>query len=110
MVARIVDVLHPLQIWLCGSRARGEARADSDWDFLAVLPDDAPEQDLDISSVWQRLRDLDLSVEVIHPDAGPFATDGEERLEVLPRHGAQHDVLVFLEARWRRRRDHHGSP
>ena len=56
MIARIVDVLHPEQLWLFGSRARGDWRADSDWDFMAVLPDGAPEQDLEISSVWQRLR------------------------------------------------------
>jgi predicted nucleotidyltransferase len=60
MIARIVEVLHPVQVWLFGSRARGEARADSDWDFMAILSDDAPEQDLDLSSVWQRLRDLRL--------------------------------------------------
>jgi predicted nucleotidyltransferase len=60
MVARIVEVLHPLQIWLFGSRARGEARIDSDWDLMAILPDDAPEQDLELSSVWPRLRDLEL--------------------------------------------------
>lgn len=60
LVARLVEVLHPVQVWLFGSRARGEARAESDWDFLAVLPDDAPAQDLDMTSVWQRLRDLRL--------------------------------------------------
>jgi uncharacterized protein len=60
MIARMVEVLHPLQIWLYGSRARGEARPDSDWDFMAILPDDAPEQDLELSSVWSRLRDLRL--------------------------------------------------
>ena len=60
MLARIIEVLHPEQVWLFGSRARGEARIDSDWDFLAILPDSAPEQDLDIASVWQRLRDLRL--------------------------------------------------
>jgi predicted nucleotidyltransferase len=60
MIARIVEVLHPLQIWLFGSRARGEARADSDWDMMAILPDGAPEQDLELSSVWARLRDLRL--------------------------------------------------
>ncbi len=36
------------------------ANADSDWDFMAVLRDDAPEQDLDLASVWKRLRDLRL--------------------------------------------------
>jgi predicted nucleotidyltransferase len=59
-VGRIVEVLKPVQVWLFGSRARGEARPDSDWDFMAILPDNAPEQDLDLSSVWQRLRDLRL--------------------------------------------------
>ena len=60
MVLRIVEILHPVQIWLFGSRARGEARPDSDWDLMAILPDDAPEQDLDTCSVWGRLRDLCL--------------------------------------------------
>ena len=60
MIARIVEVLHPLQLWLFGSRARGEAGPDSDWDMMAILPDDAPEQDLELSSVWTRLRDLRL--------------------------------------------------
>ncbi len=60
MVGRIVEVLRPEQVWLFGSRARGEARSDSDWDFLAIVSNDAPEQDLDLASVWQRLRDLRL--------------------------------------------------
>ena len=60
MVERIVDELHPDQIWLFGSRARDNAAAGSDWDFMAVLPDTAPAQDLEITSVWQRLRDLRL--------------------------------------------------
>jgi predicted nucleotidyltransferase len=47
IIARIIEVLHPEQVWLFGSRARGEARVNSDWDFMAILPDSAPEQDLD---------------------------------------------------------------
>ncbi len=75
MIGRIVEVLHPEQIWLFGSRARGEARAQSDWDFMAVLPDDAPEQDLDVVSVWERLRDLRLQrVEVLTMTRGEFET------------------------------------
>jgi predicted nucleotidyltransferase len=75
LIARMVDVLHPVQVWLFGSRARGEARSDSDWDFLAILPDDAPEQDLDLASVWQRLRDLQLQrVELLTMTRGEFET------------------------------------
>ena len=43
MVARIVAVAHPEQVILFGSRARGDARVDSDVDLLVVeaLPFDA---------------------------------------------------------------------
>lgn len=57
-IARIVEELRPLEIWLFGSRAHGTHRPDSDWDLMAVLPDNAPEGDLDIVNVWTRLRDL----------------------------------------------------
>ena len=73
LIARIVEVLHPEEIWLFGSRARGEARKDSDWDIMAILPDGAPEQDLDMGSVWRRLRDLRLQrVEVFTMTRGDF--------------------------------------
>jgi predicted nucleotidyltransferase len=80
MIARIVEVLHPEQVWLFGSRARGEARVDSDWDFMAILADDGPEQDFDLASVWQRLRDLRLRrVEAFTMTRGELA-NGSARL------------------------------
>ncbi len=57
-IRRIVDELHPLEIWLFGSRAKGTSRPESDWDLMAVLPDNASETDLDIVPLWDRLRDL----------------------------------------------------
>ncbi|HWO17612.1 MAG TPA: nucleotidyltransferase domain-containing protein [Kofleriaceae bacterium] len=57
-IARIVEELCPLEIWLFGSRARGTHRPDSDWDLMAILPDTAPEDNLDIVNVWTRLRDI----------------------------------------------------
>jgi len=36
---RLVSVLTPRMIWLFGSRARGDAKDDSDFDFLVVLKD-----------------------------------------------------------------------
>ena len=35
---RIREQFHPREILLFGSRARGESRADSDFDLLVVLP------------------------------------------------------------------------
>jgi len=35
--------MHAAEVWLFGSRARGDHRRDSDYDLLAVVPDEAPE-------------------------------------------------------------------
>jgi predicted nucleotidyltransferase len=41
IVSRLVDAYRPERIYLFGSRARGEEGADSDYDLLVVVPDDA---------------------------------------------------------------------
>ena len=38
IVRRLVETLRPDRIYLFGSRARGDAGADSDYDLLVVLP------------------------------------------------------------------------
>ena len=42
MVKQIVAKVDPVAIYLFGSRARGDANADSDYDLLIVVPDDFP--------------------------------------------------------------------
>ena len=42
IVRRLADAYHPLQIYLFGSKARGTAGPDSDYDILVVVSDDAP--------------------------------------------------------------------
>ncbi|HWU91089.1 MAG TPA: nucleotidyltransferase domain-containing protein [Kofleriaceae bacterium] len=97
LIARIVDVLRPLQVWLFGSRARGGARADSDWDFMAILPDGAPERDLDTASVWSRLRDLRLRrVEVFTMTREEFET-WRHSLGTLAEIVASTGVVVYGE-------------
>lgn len=41
IVRRLVAAYRPLQVYLFGSKARGEAGPDSDYDLLLVVPDDA---------------------------------------------------------------------
>jgi uncharacterized protein len=38
-VRRLVDALRPEQIYLFGSRARGDSQADSDYDFMVIVAD-----------------------------------------------------------------------
>ncbi len=42
LVSRLVAAYQPTMIYLFGSRARGDAGADSDYDLLLVVPDNAP--------------------------------------------------------------------
>jgi predicted nucleotidyltransferase len=54
LLDRIVASWHPREIWLFGSRARGTASRDSDWDLLVVVPDDlAPDGFDDPMTVWK---------------------------------------------------------
>jgi predicted nucleotidyltransferase len=39
LIQRIVELVHPLEIILFGSRARGDASPDSDIDLLVVMPE-----------------------------------------------------------------------
>ena len=41
VVSKLVEAYQPERIYLFGSHARGEARADSDFDLLVVVPDAA---------------------------------------------------------------------
>ena len=65
VVRRLVEHYHPERIYLVGSSARGEARPDSDLDFLVVLPDDTPRESFLDGAIYQRLWDIPLAVDVI---------------------------------------------
>jgi len=42
IVRRLVATYEPERIYLFGSKARGDAGPDSDYDLMVVVPDDAP--------------------------------------------------------------------
>ena len=51
------------EIILYGSRARGTARADSDWDFLILLP--APRNNVVETQIKDRLYDIELETDTV---------------------------------------------
>ena len=55
LLERIISRWHPRQVWLFGSRARGDSTPESDWDLLVVVDDSVDEADLD-PGVGRRLR------------------------------------------------------
>lgn len=73
LIDRIVARWRPLQIWLFGSRARGDATPESDWDLFVVVDDDVADDELD-PGVGRRLRrECGLRADVIPWRASEFA-------------------------------------
>ena len=61
-VKQWVEEIDPqAEVWLFGSRARGDARPDSDWDFLVLT--EKPVDRAFKYTVWDHLNDLELTAE-----------------------------------------------
>jgi predicted nucleotidyltransferase len=76
ILERVVVRWSPTQIWLFGSRARGDAGVDSDWDLLAVVPDcPEPAEFDDPMVVWRVRRQPNVPSDLVVYRAADFAAD-----------------------------------
>lgn len=73
MVRRIVDGFAPERILLFGSRARGNARPDSDYDLLVVL-DACPNRRTAAVAIGSCLADLPASKDILVATAAEVRT------------------------------------
>jgi uncharacterized protein len=76
MVERIVRAFEPVQIILFGSRARGEARWDSDVDLLVVLPS-VPDKHTAAVAIRRALRDIPVAKDIIVSTPDEIARYGD---------------------------------
>jgi predicted nucleotidyltransferase len=65
IVRRLVAAFEPEEIYLFGSKARGEAGPDSDYDLLVVVPDHAPPERRRSRLAYQVLRGTRTSADVL---------------------------------------------
>jgi len=76
LLDRIVSHWRPRDIWLFGSRARGTAAADSDWDLLVVVPDElAPVGFDDPMVIWNAKYGSGVRADVLVCRASEFDED-----------------------------------
>jgi uncharacterized protein len=71
-VRRLVDCFQPERIYLFGSRARGDARDDSDYDILIVVRDGQQSGFRAAQQAYKALWGLDLSIEIVVATAFEF--------------------------------------
>jgi predicted nucleotidyltransferase len=61
---RIVETAHPQRVILFGSRARGRAGEDSDWDFLVIADSDLPRYRR-AAPIYGALRDILVRMDIL---------------------------------------------
>ena len=65
IVIRLVDAFRPERVYLFGSKARGDAGPDSDYDILIVVPDDAHPDRRSSRLAYQVLRGTGVAADVV---------------------------------------------
>ena len=90
----VVAYFHPRRVILFGSRARGQARPDSDIDLLVVLDDDAPPDKLTHQAGWESRRPWRQAADVI-----PCSADMYRRMSrivgTLPYAARTEGIVVY---------------
>lgn len=74
LIDAILELMRPAAIWVFGSRARGAAGPDSDWDLVVSLPDDVDEALLDPLLGWQLQRNAGIRATILTTRSADLAT------------------------------------
>lgn len=72
IVERLVEAYQPERIYLFGSKARGDAGLDSDFDLLVVVPDTAPAACQQSRLAYEVLRGTGSAADVLVWRRGAF--------------------------------------
>jgi predicted nucleotidyltransferase len=82
---RLVANLRPKAVWLFGSRARGTARADSDFDLLVVLPDGLSEDAYSSHVVASPVSSSGIGFDIVPCPMSDFVRDKEIQGSLVQR-------------------------
>lgn len=74
-VDRIIERFDPVRILLFGSRARGDQREDSDYDFLIVLDEVGNKFEI-MGEAFRQMRDLPISKDIVVTDETEYQSGG----------------------------------
>jgi predicted nucleotidyltransferase len=85
VVRRVAAAVDPQTIWLFGSRARGDARPDSDFDLLVVGKPDGDLGSDDYERVDRAINGLGIGCDLVPCSADDFRSGAELRTSFVAR-------------------------
>src|SRR5437764_2410140 len=94
LLEAVVRRYDPVQVILFGSRARGDAGPDSDWDLLIVVVDDTPPEALRLRTAYEAITGTRIAADVVPVRATRF----RERAGIvwtLSHAAAAEDVVIY---------------
>ena len=93
-IARVVAAMRPEAIYLFGSRARGDAGADSDYDLLVIVADDAPLSSRSLDATTRVARDPGVPLDIVPCRRSVFERK-RDRIGTLSYSAAPEGRLVY---------------
>lgn len=96
-VARLRAVAPVERVILFGSRARGDHDDDSDWDLCVLLEDDIPAGRYTPVSLWQAVRGLGASIQVVPMRRSVFETSRRD-VNTLAHDVAADGIVLYDKA------------
>jgi predicted nucleotidyltransferase len=94
VVRRLTEAYQPQRIYLFGSKARGDAGPDSDYDLLLIVPDEVPPERRRSRLAYQALRGTGTAADVLVWRTSAF----DRRLHVvasLPATVVREGILLY---------------
>lgn len=82
-VRRLADVIRPHAIYLFGSRARGDHRPDSDFDFIVLTRLDDGEEGRNFARMRRALRGFGLDTDIVPIRADDFDAERESEISMI---------------------------
>jgi predicted nucleotidyltransferase len=98
---RLVLALKPLAIWQFGSRARGDAEPDSDFDLLVVLPDGLPTDSYSAHRAAEPVAGCGLGYDIVPCSLSEFRKD-RETPGSLVHNAVTEGRAIYRDRRWRK--------
>lgn len=84
VVDRLVEGLRPREVWLFGSRARGDHRPDSDFDLLVVTDPTSGDSGRDYGWVRRPLRGSGVGCDVVPVRADDLPLELASEISMVP--------------------------